>query len=67
MEHPHVSTRLYCLALRVGYEGADYILYGEDTGGGGADAARRALASGEYELVERRPATGVALLRKKKK
>ena len=66
MEHPHVSARLYCLALRIGYEGADYILYGEDTGGGGADAARRALASGEYELVERRPATGIALLRKKK-
>jgi uncharacterized membrane protein len=65
MEHPHVSTRLNCLALRSGYEGADYILYGEDSGGGGADSANRALASGEYELVERRPASRVALLRKK--
>ena len=67
MEHPHVSARLDCLALRSGYDGADYILYGEDSGGGGADAANRALASGEYELVERRPASRVALLRKKKK
>jgi hypothetical protein len=67
MEHPHVSTRLNCLALRSGYEGADYILYGEDSGGGGADSANRALASGEYELVERRPASRVALLRKKKR
>ena len=43
MEHAHVSTRLNCLTLRLGYDGADYILYGEDSGGGGADNARRAL------------------------
>jgi Predicted membrane protein (DUF2079) len=67
MEHAHVSTRLACLALRTGYDGADYILYSEDSGGGGADSARRALASGEFELVERRPASRVALLRRKKR
>ena len=50
MEHPHISTRLNAMALRIGYEGADYIVYGEDTGGGGADNARQALASGAYEL-----------------
>jgi uncharacterized membrane protein len=65
MEHPHVSTRLDCLSLRNGYEGADFILYGED--GGGADSATRALASGAYELLERRPASRVALLRKKRR
>jgi uncharacterized membrane protein len=67
MEHAHVSTRLACLALRTGYDAADYILYSEDSGGGGADAARRALDSGEFEVVERRPASRVALLRRKKK
>jgi hypothetical protein len=64
MEHPHVSTRLDCLALRNGYEGADFILYGDD--GVGAEAANRALASGAYEVVERRPLTRLSLLRKKK-
>jgi hypothetical protein len=67
MEHPHVSTRMDVYALRMGYEGADYILYAEDSGGGGADNARRALDTGEYEVVERRPASRVALLRKKKR
>jgi uncharacterized membrane protein len=65
-EHPHVSTRLNILALRMGYEGADYILYGEDSGGGGGDQAKAALDSKQYELVERRAASRVALLRKKK-
>jgi uncharacterized membrane protein len=63
MEQPHVSTRLFSYALRSGYDGADYILYSED--GLGADAARRALASGEYELVESRPRSRLTLLRKK--
>jgi uncharacterized membrane protein len=67
MEHAHVSARLEIYTLRSGYEGADYILYGEDSGGFGADNARRALESGQYELVERRPATRLALLRKKKR
>ena len=53
-------------SLRSGYDGADYILYAEDSGGGGGDNGRRALESGEYELVQRRPASRVALLRKKK-
>jgi uncharacterized membrane protein len=65
MEHPHVSTRLFCLTLRMGYDGADYILYGEDSGGGGADQARGALASGQYEVFEQRPASRLTLLRKK--
>jgi hypothetical protein len=50
----------------MGYEGADYILYGEDSGGGGGDQAKAALDSKQYELVERRAASRVALLRKKK-
>jgi hypothetical protein len=53
------------LALRNGYDGADYILYADD--GLGADQARQALASGAYELVEARPASRLSLLRKKKK
>jgi uncharacterized membrane protein len=64
-EHPHVSTRVDALALRNGYEGADFILYADD--GGGADAARLALASGAYELVEARPVSRLSLLRKKKR
>lgn len=64
-EHPHVSTRLIALALRNGYEGADYILYSED--GLGADSGRAALASGAYEVVERRPASRLVLLRKLQK
>ena len=63
-EHPHVSTRLNILALRSGVDEADYILYNED--GGGADNARRALNGDQWELVERRPDTRIALLRKKK-
>lgn len=66
MEHAHVSTRLNCMALRITYEGADYILYSEDSGGGGAHHASQALASGQYDLVERRPASRVALLQRKK-
>jgi uncharacterized membrane protein len=65
MEQPHLSSRLDALALRNGYEGADYILYSDD--GGGAEAARQALASGAYEIVESRPATRLSLLRKKKR
>jgi uncharacterized membrane protein len=67
MEHPHVSTRLDILALRSGYEQADYILYSEDSGGGGADQARGALDGGQFELVERRDGSRIALLRRKKK
>jgi hypothetical protein len=55
------------MALRASYQGVDYILYAEDSGGGGADLARRALDSGEYEVVERRPASRMTLLRKKKR
>jgi uncharacterized membrane protein len=65
MEHAHLSTRLEAYALRSGYDGAEWILYSEDSGGGGADAARRALASGEYEIVESRPLSRLTLLRKK--
>ena len=36
-EYAHVSSRLDCLDLRDGYEGADYILYAENTGGFGSD------------------------------
>jgi hypothetical protein len=67
MEHPHVSNHLDVMALRASYQGVDYILYAEDSGGGGADLARRALDSGEYEVVERRPASRMTLLRKKKR
>src|SRR5207245_1620789 len=59
-ESPHVSTRLNCYTLRVGYEGAQYILYAED--GYGADQARQSLEKGEYEVMERRPGSRVALL-----
>jgi len=62
MEHPHVSTRMNIMALRSGYDGADYILYAEDSGGA---EGQRALASGQFELVERRPASRMTLLRKK--
>ncbi|MDB4983511.1 MAG: hypothetical protein JWM82_4263, partial [Myxococcales bacterium] len=65
MEHPHISTRLAPLALRIGYDGADYILYSLDSGGGGAENAARALASGQYEIAAERPASRLALLRKK--
>jgi uncharacterized membrane protein len=64
-EQPHLSTRVDALALRNGYEGADYILYADD--GTGAESARQALASGAYEIVESRPATRLSLLRKKKR
>jgi uncharacterized membrane protein len=67
MEHPHVSNHLDVMALRASYQGVDYILYAEDSGGFGADAARRALDSGDYEVVERRPASRMTLLRKKKR
>jgi hypothetical protein len=63
-EYPHVSARVDCFALRNGYEGADYILYREG-GGGGEEHAQKALSSGEYELLERRAASGVAILKKK--
>ena len=66
-EHPHVSSRLKCYDLRDGYDGADYLLYGEDTGFFGSDNARRALSSGEYEEIARRPASKLVLLRKKQK
>jgi uncharacterized membrane protein len=66
MEHAHASTRLNCLALRSGSEGADYLLYAEDSGGG-AEFGRRGLETGEFELVERRPETRMVLLRRKKK
>ncbi len=66
VEHPHVSNRMDVMVLRASYAGADYILYAEDSGGFGADVARRALDSGEYEVIERRPASQLALLRKKK-
>jgi uncharacterized membrane protein len=65
MEHPHVSTRLDILVLRSGYEGADYILYSEN--GGGAEMAREALGTGKWEVVVRRPASRMALLKKKRK
>jgi uncharacterized membrane protein len=65
MEYPHISTRLDGLTLRNGYDGADFILYSDD--GDGAETGRRALASGAYELVERRPASRMSLLRRKKK
>jgi uncharacterized membrane protein len=65
-EHPHVSNRLDVMALRASYQGVDYILYAEDSGSFGADAARHALDSGEYEIVEQRPASHMALLRNKK-
>jgi uncharacterized membrane protein len=66
-EYPHVSSRLDCLDLRDGYEGADYILYAENTGGFGSDSGTRALVSGEYVEMARRPATRLVLLRKKGK
>ena len=65
VEHPHVSWRLKCFDLRDGFDGADYILYAEDTGGFGSDNARRALSSGNYEEMARRPASKLVLLRKK--
>jgi hydrogenase maturation factor HypE len=64
-EHPHVSNHLDVMALRASYDGADFILYAEGSGGSGGDVAQQALAAGTYELVERRP-SGMALLRKKK-
>jgi uncharacterized membrane protein len=64
LEHPHVSTRLNCYTLRVGYEGAEYILYSES--GLGSEQAKKSLEKGEYEVMERRPGSGVALLRKTK-
>jgi uncharacterized membrane protein len=64
-EHPHLSTRLDMFALRAGFPGARYILYSEDSGAGGADMANAALARGEYEVVQRRPASRLALLKKK--
>ena len=65
-EYPHVSSRLDCLDLRDGYEGADYILYAENTGGFGSDSGSRALANGEYVEMARRPASRLVLLRKRK-
>jgi uncharacterized membrane protein len=67
VEHPHVSNRLDVMTLRVSYAGVDYILYAEDSGGFGADVARKALDSGEYEVVEKRPLSRMTLLRKKAK
>jgi len=66
-EHPHVSSRLDCLDLRDGYEGADYLLYGENTGGFGSDSGARALASGEFVEMARRPASRLVLLRRRGK
>lgn len=65
LEHPHASTRLNAFALRLGVEGADYILYDEDSGGYGGDNAREALQKGEFEVVERRPRSRMALLRRR--
>jgi uncharacterized membrane protein len=64
-EHPHVSSRLKCFDLRDGYDGADYILYAENTGMFGSDSAGSALASGDYEEMARKPASKLVLLRKK--
>jgi uncharacterized membrane protein len=66
-EHPHVSARSKCFDLRDGYDGAEYILYAENTGGFGSDAAGRALSSGEYLEMARRPASKLVLLRKRGK
>jgi uncharacterized membrane protein len=66
-EHPHVSARSKCFDLRDGYEGAEYILYAESTGGFGSDAAGRALSSGDYVEMARRPASKLVLLRKRPK
>jgi hypothetical protein len=66
-EHPHVSARSKCFDLRDGYEGAEYILYAESTGGFGSDAAGRALSSGEFVEMARRPASKLVLLRKRPK
>jgi len=64
MEYAHVSAHVDCLALRSGYEGADYILYQEGAGGG-EEQASKALSSGEYEILERRAGSGVTMLKKK--
>ncbi|HVZ73681.1 MAG TPA: DUF2079 domain-containing protein [Polyangia bacterium] len=66
MEHPHVSTRLNVLALRFGFEDADYLLYSEDSGTGGNETARRALATGNFEVVARKANTRIALLHRRK-
>jgi uncharacterized membrane protein len=65
MEHAHVSARLNALGLRnSGTDGADYVLYATDQGG--ADIAQNAVSTGQFETVEQRPSSRIALLRRKK-
>lgn len=55
-ELPHVSSRLDCYTLMEGYQGSDYILYVPNSGiGRDGDQAARALASGEFVEIDRRP------------
>ena len=65
LEHPHLSTRLNCYSLRLGHHNADYVLYTEESGVHGGDIALSLLAAGEYEVVDKRAASRLTLLRKK--
>jgi uncharacterized membrane protein len=59
-ELPHLSNRLDCYGLMEGYEGSDAILYVPGAGGLDEQEATRALASGRYLEIDRRP--GLSLL-----
>ncbi len=54
-EHPHVSSRMDCLDLRDGYEAAEYITVRRGHRRLRLGPRPRALASGEYVEMARRP------------
>jgi hypothetical protein len=54
-ELAHLASRLDCYTLMEGYEGSDYIIYVPHSGGRDGDQAGRAMASGQYVEIDRRP------------
>jgi uncharacterized membrane protein len=50
-ELPHVSGRTKCFDLKDDFFDADYVLYERESGGDGAEHAKKALATGKYERV----------------
>jgi uncharacterized membrane protein len=53
-ELPHVSGRNKCFDLKDDFWNADYLLYERDSGGDGAEQAKKAMRTGKYEHVEQR-------------
>jgi uncharacterized membrane protein len=62
-ELPHVSGRTRCFDLKDDFFGADYVLYDRDSGSNGAEHARKALETGDYEQIAERGS--IILLRNK--